>query len=298
MILTTPLFDGLRRLFPGARIAVIADRRAALIPRHHPSVDTVLPVRGGLPGAFGLARRILERRCDLYVDPKDHRSTTSRLAASWVRADRKLVHPANLGGAGVPLPSPQDGSPHYVDRMLAPLHELAPGATFSRRPSIHVPPETVRRMDERIGGAAGMATVNVSAGHPSRSWEPEKWKALVASLCERTAVAVISSPRDRPLAEEVCAPSPRSRAVATATILEAAAVVARSVAVVSPDTSIVHLASAFDVPTVGLYPSIPWNAARFAPLAPGSRLVMPSEEEEPVARIGVLQVLDAIEEVL
>jgi heptosyltransferase-3 len=295
MILTTPLFDGLRHLYPNARIAVIADRRSALIPRHHPSVDAVLPVRDGLPAAFGLARRILERRYDLYVDPKDHRSTTSHLVAAWIRADRKLVHPANLDG-GL-LPSAPEGSRHYVDRMLAPLHELAPDATFPRRPSIHIPAETVRRMDERLDGRSEeVVTVNVSAGQPSRTWEPEKWKELVASLCARTAVAVISTPQDRSLADEMCRTSQRSRVIATATILEAAAVVARSIAVVTPDTSIVHLASAFDVPTVGLYPSIAWNAALFAPLARRSRMVM-APEDQPVSRIEVREVLDAIEEV-
>ena len=297
MILTTPLFDGLRRLYPDARIAVIADERSAIIPDHHRSIDAVLPVRSGFPRVLGLARRCFERRYDLYVDPKDHRSTTSRFVAAWVRARRKLVHPANRDGAESPPGSALDGSKHYVDRMLAPLRQLAPGTTFPRRPSVHVPAETVARIDERMGGGgAGVVTVNVSAGHPSRSWEPGKWKELVASLSARNAVAAVSSRADRPLAEAVCAASRNARPIATATILEVAAVVARSIAVVSPDTSIVHLASAFDVPTVGLYPSIAWNAARFAPLAHHSRMVLASEDQ-PVSRIAVREVLDAIEEV-
>jgi heptosyltransferase III len=299
MILTTPLFDALKRLFPEAHLTVIADEATEMIVEHHQAVDTVLQFRRGFLLMPGMVRRLFQSRYDLYVDPKDHRSTTSRFIAELVRAERKMVHPSNIGSDRSAIPLPHVDLPgHYTDLMLAPLQRLAPGNSFSRRPSIHIPAKTLAKIDERINpGDAGMVTVNISAGHSSRYWEPEKWEHLIASISTHHNVGVISSPADRALADDICTTRSRTRTVTTSSILEAAAVVARSVAVVSPDTSIIHLASAFNKPTVGLYPPIEWNAARFAPLADRYRIVM-APGDGSVADIEVEPVVNAVNEVL
>jgi ADP-heptose:LPS heptosyltransferase len=299
MILTTPLFDALKRLYPDTQLTVIADEATEIIVDNHPSVDTVLPFRRGFLLMPRMVRRLFQNRYDLYIDPKDHRSTTSRFIAELVRAERKMVHPSNIGSDRSAIPFPQvESSIHYTDLMLAPMHQLAPGRLFARRPSIHIPAKTLAMIDDRINpGDAGMVTVNISAGHSSRYWEPGKWEELISGISAHHNVSVISSPADRALADEICTTRSGTRTVPTSSILEAAAVVARSVAVVSPDTSIIHLASAFNKPTVGLYPPIEWNAARFAPLADRHRIVM-APGGGPVAEIEVDQVESALNEVL
>jgi ADP-heptose:LPS heptosyltransferase len=299
MILTTPLFDALKRVYPDTQLTVIADEATEIIVENHPSVDTVIQFRRGFLLMPGMVRRLFQKRYDLYIDPKDHRSTTSRFIAELVRAERKMVHPSNIGSDRSAIPLPPIESPvHYTDLMLAPLRHLAPGKAFARRPSIHIPPKILAKIDERINpGDAGMVTVNISAGHSSRYWEPKKWEQLIASISAHHNIGVISSPADRALADDICTTRSRTRTVPTTSILEAAAVVARSVAVVSPDTSIIHLASAFNKPTVGLYPPIEWNAVRFAPLSERHRVVM-APTDGSVADIEVEQVVTAVNEVL
>jgi ADP-heptose:LPS heptosyltransferase len=299
MVLTTPLFAGLKRLYPASHLTVIAIEDVALIPMNHPAVDATIAIRRGFLKIPRLARKLFPRRFDLYIDPKDHRSTTSRIVAELVHAGRSIVHPANAvkDADAEPLPA-ADPPGHYIDRMLAPLKLLAPGLKPARRPSIGIPEEMLWEIDTRLNpGEQGVVAINISAGHPSRYWESKKWEELIRLVSRRYSVAVLSSPADRARADEICTMRRSARPITTASILEAAAVIAHSVAVITPDTSIVHLASAFNKPTVGLYPPIDWNAQMFAPLADRHRIVM-ADEGGPVAEIRVEQVIEAFEEMM
>jgi ADP-heptose:LPS heptosyltransferase len=278
---------------------VIATEETAIIPAHHPAVDSVIPIRRGFLKIPILARELFPRRFELYIDPKDHRSTTSRLIAELIRAERSILHSTNSPRRLVAEPLPAADPPgHYVDRMLAPLKRLAPGVPFDRRPTLGVPSEIFRDIDDRLSpGELGTVTVNISAGDPSRYWIPEKWEKLIRTISGRYSVAVISAPADRSLADEICTMRRSARPIATANILEAAAVVAHSVAVITPDTSIVHLASVYNKPTVGLYPPIDWNTRYFAPLASRQRVITP-DNEALIAEIAVEQVLEAFAAVM
>jgi len=299
MILTTPLFNALKALFPGARLTVIAATTSALIPEHHPAVDDVVAAPRGLLGLPKLAIELRKRPFDLYIDPKDHRSRTSQMIADLVHASFSIGLPENAGRYrfDAPLSAPQPPG-HYVDRMLAPLLALAPDERFERRPSLGIPSDAFRNADDQLNpGEHGAVAVNISAGDRSRYWGLENWERLVREISKRFNVAVMSSPHDRDHADEICATRREARPIRTESILEAAAVVARCRAVISPDTSIVHIASTFDLPTVGLYPRSDRNATIFGPLATPHRILMPAPDAD-FTSIPIESVLDAFRSIL
>lgn len=299
MILTTPLFNALKKLYPGTRTTVIAAEASALVPLYLSAVDEVIAVPRGFRQYPTLAARLRSDRFDLYIDLKNHRSTTSRLIAEMVRAERAIVHKSNMAHRTSEQELPPPAPPgHYVDMALAPMAVLAPGRSFRRLPSVIIPQDAYHAVDSQIDpGEYGLVTVNISAGHPSRYWKPEKWTELIGKLSQRFSVAVLSSPGDRSLADEICTMRKRARPIRTETILEAAAVVERSLAVVSPDTSIIHLASALERPCVGLYPPIDSNARTFAPLSEPHIVLMP-EPDKTIADIATDDVLNATRRVI
>lgn len=299
MILTTPLFNALKQLYPESRTTVIAAQASALVPMCLSSVDEVIAVPRGFRQYPTLATRLRADRFDLYIDLKNHRSTTSRLIAEMVRAERAIVHRTNMahrpGEQELPAPAPPG---HYVDMALAPMTVLAPERSFRRLPGITIPQDAYHAVDSQIDpGEHGLVTVNISAGHPSRYWDPKKWEELIGKLAQRFSVAVLSAPADRSLADEICTMRKRARPIRTETILQAAAVVERSLAVISPDTSIIHLASALRRPCVGLYPPVPSNARTFAPLSEPHVVLMPPSDGT-IADITVDEVLSAARQVL
>ncbi|MEP7217486.1 MAG: glycosyltransferase family 9 protein [Bacteroidota bacterium] len=298
-ILTTPLLDGLKRIYPNASITVICASELEIFFNAQPSVHAVLTVPRGFRQIPLLAARLRSKTFDLYIDFKDHISRTSRTVIDFVHAERIVAHRLNALGDGNIIELPDAASPgHYVDKALAPLRALAPGKEFRRRPTIHIPIEAFQAVDGQLDpGENGMITVNISAGDQSRYWEPAKWRHVIRELATLYNIAVLSSPADRALADEICTMRRETRPVRTENILQAAAVIQRSLAVITPDTSILHIASALDRPCVGLYPPSEENLRSFAPLSTKHRVVMP-EDGKLVSEIRIEQVIAAFNDVM
>jgi ADP-heptose:LPS heptosyltransferase len=296
MVLTTPLIEALDTLYPDARITVIAGAATSAIARYAPGVGDVFEVGRGALALGGAVMRLRMRAFDLYIDPKDHHSSTSRMLARSTRALRVIAHPSNAPSRFEPLP-PSAPPGHYVDRMLAPLRVLAPDHAPSRRPRMGLPADATiaaSRVRAQLGEA--YAAVNVSAGVASRYWTVDRTIALVQWIARTMPVAILAAPADRRMAHGIATTAAGILAADTNSLLEVAAIVAGASIVVSPDTSVIHVASAYDRPTVGLYPFNPDNLRLFAPLATRNAAVV-APPDGTVADIDVEEVRAAVERV-
>lgn len=298
-ILTTPLLSALRVQFPANEIILIAARDNAAVLEGQPPVDRVIRIPRGYLLLPTLANRLRGERIGLYIDIKDHRSMTSRLVAGMAHARLSIVHPSNAPGSSPWLATPQAaGDGHYVDIALAPMQMLAPDVAFQRRPSLTLPLDSIRRIDPQLAiSDMGMILVNISAGDRTRHWGLPKWEATIDLLSQRAAVAVLSAPDERDKAHRVCAMRRTVRPIHSHNILDAAVAVSRARLVVTADTSIVHLASAFDRPCVALFPPEPDNLRRFAPLSNRHIVVMPAGDEL-LASIEIDSVVAAVDDLL
>jgi ADP-heptose:LPS heptosyltransferase len=103
-----------------------------------------------------------------------------------------------------------------------------------------------------------------------KSWPVDYWRALVTQLAsEGWHIGFTGSQRDRQAAQDVVTAMalPEGRCVVLAgrlTLAETAWLLERARLVVTVDTSVAHLASALDVPCVGLYG--PTKSARWGPI--------------------------------
>ncbi len=294
-MLTTPLYAGLKRLYPNVQLTVIASQWNAIIAENHPAVDRVVAIPPGLRGLTQWMATLARNRFDLYIDPKDHRSTTSRAVAEAIRAKRKLVVPGNLPLLSSAEIVPPAADHHFVDSALAPLTVLAPDETFERQPSIRIPEHAIKAAAAKADVATtSYVVVNVSAGSPTRRWTEEKWKATLEAMLPGEEVLVISAPNDQAMAERIASVRSNARYIPTGSLMEAAALVAESRGLVTSDTSIVHIASAFNIPTLALYFNAPLMLRKFSPLAESHRIIL-APDEQPVAVIEVEEVLKEVE---
>jgi len=96
--------------------------------------------------------------------------------------------------------------------------------------------------------------VNVSAGRAFRQWPNENFVAVAKHLKERlpdACVMILHVPAERERAQAIAAAAGVARGN-TPSVREALAMVATAHFVFTPDTSIVHAASAFCTPTVAM----------------------------------------------
>ncbi len=97
--------------------------------------------------------------------------------------------------------------------------------------------------------------VNVSAGAPARQWQVEKYAAAIEHIRARLPDAIVfvtGAPSERDRIDAAAAMS-GATGVVTPSLSEAFALVATADFVLTPETSIVHAASAFRRPAVALY---------------------------------------------
>ena len=114
-------------------------------------------------------------------------------------------------------------------------------------------------LDSGSGAAPMLVGVNLSVGQPTRKWPTEKYRELLDRISrarkERVRLILFTAPDERQLAEELLenAPDSVTQLPPGLTLVEASAIIARLDLMISPDTSIIHIARAFDLPVVGLY---------------------------------------------
>ena len=132
-------------------------------------------------------------------------------------------------------------------------------STKDWRPELVVPPrlrDEAASLWRSVGiGSAQRVLVNVSAGAASRQWQTDKFVAVIAHVRRRlpdAAVFVTGAPNERDRVDEVAAKS-GATAASTPSLAAVFALVATADLVITPETSIVHVASAFRRPAVAIY---------------------------------------------
>lgn len=131
----------------------------------------------------------------------------------------------------------------------------------------HIPPtiddkyfEGAERFIKSIQNGNGdkLIGLNISAGRPTRVWPEEKNIELVNRFLDNHPgyrIVISSDPSERSRAEEL-ADKFDSRVCTFPeglNLLEVSAIISRLELLITPDTSLVHIARAFQVPVVGLY---------------------------------------------
>ncbi len=102
---------------------------------------------------------------------------------------------------------------------------------------------------------SGAAILHPGAASAARRWPAERFAAVARALAPRGPVLVTGSAAERELAQHIAVASgPGVAAIAGETsLLELAALIARAGCVISGDTGVAHLASAYGTPSILLF---------------------------------------------
>ncbi len=163
------------------------------------------------------------------------------------------------------FPYRTDDNSHVIDNTLRTLDAFGINSrTANPYIPLHLDADARRRASEWLankvpsGGGVSRIGVNLSAGSPNRVWPDEKVRELIGRIrthFNQPRVILMCVDRDRQRAEKLAIecgdcviPVPPGLS-----LQEVSAVIAQLDALVSPDTSLIHIARSFRVPVVGLY---------------------------------------------
>ncbi len=172
------------------------------------------------------------------------------------RATRSWTHWARAAGSGSPRPAGQAPHGDTVDTS-----GTAGCALLAAHGVAADPADLLLAAPPAASPAPGATVVHVGAGYGAKEWPAPRFAAVAAAL-RRTghAVVVTGSAAQRPRAMAVAAAAelPAGAVLAGRTPLaELAALIAEARLLISGDTGVAHLASAYRTPSVVLFGPAP-----------------------------------------
>ena len=303
LILMTAMFRALKETNAGHQIHLLAGRhnhRAALAL---PFLDKVYAHTKKPWATVQLLRQLRREEYDLWIDPKDHYSRESHFFARWGRAKHKIGF-NRAGQAPVfdeALPGAEEQpDDHVTKRNLRALRHFHLDNADPRPVLLTLPAYDARLQDvlqrQRV---SNYYCVHLSASRDIRYWPTLNWIALLSQIAaEERWIFLTYGPGDENLAGEIARQVKHVALYRTDSIVEMFSVVKGAQMVISPDTSVVHIAAAFDRPLLGLYSNHEWNYKKFHPLSTHFRAVMGPQPGTLVQDIPVDLVLRGYEELL
>jgi ADP-heptose:LPS heptosyltransferase len=302
LMVCLPFFRMIRDVFPLARIGIVVSRRNQDVLRHEDGFHKIL--YDCRPSRF--IRSLVEARKfkpDAIVDTRMHYDSSTSFLYGLFSGARYMLSAENRDNrlpfnVRVPMPeqrlhnaemtrilleglgrSLQSGQLDRTVRLSAEEREFA--ASFWRRAGIGL-----------RGRAIG---INLSARDPNHRWPSSKVESLCARLLkEGFSPVLISLPSERDEAKAIAARNQGVELVPECpSILHAAAVVSELAMLVSPDTGLVHIASSYEIPVVGLYTPNEEHLPLWLPWRTESRVLM---DDRIVGNIAVEDVAEAVME--
>jgi lipopolysaccharide heptosyltransferase II len=281
VLVATPLLRALKALYPDCSISWLVEQRYAGVVADNPLIDDVISIdwrswqkdfRYGK--VFPYIRTGVEIRQELKRRNFDIEIclTPDKWWCVWFHAApmRIALFPTNKPGllarfyTDIILRQP-GSTTHHIDRNLQPMQILGDSGPYDRRIVFAVTVQNEQIVKRFLDGLHGFnpekpyVIFHPGTSQKTKCWPTNNFAVLAALLIGQTQVIVTGSSEDRDLAEQIKGATACEGVFVAAgwlgSIGETAALIKGALGVVTGDTSILHIASALEIPTVAIYGS-------------------------------------------
>jgi ADP-heptose:LPS heptosyltransferase len=263
VLISTPIFTSIKAHYPSAIVDVLLSENNHFVLMNDPFIRKRWIYQKNIGKVISLIMSLRNEKYDFAVDMMDNPSVTSTFlclfaGARWnvgIAKDNNYVY-------DIKVPMLSRSETHIVDRisqLLIPFHidpkaEILSARYFTSRESDDF---AERFLSSNILCQRPLIGINISAGGEVRFWGIEHYRELLSFVTDRypeLCPVVLYQPSDNEKAQKICDGNKNVvLSSLTNTFDQFAAIIKRLTFLVSPDTSAIHLASAFNIPAVVLY---------------------------------------------
>jgi ADP-heptose:LPS heptosyltransferase len=303
MVLLTPVIRIIKEKYPESEIHVLAGKSNYLILKDNTRVDKLLIYNKSPLKIIWLISWIRKNKYDYLIDPKDHYSTESRIIAGLVRAEIKIgFNPQGKSHFNRSIPSDTDNKGlHFIKRCLNPLKYLDISIPAGNpKPELFENPDSEEYAKEFLkeNKIGKMILINISASQNKKMWSNDNWIILLNELNrsygEIYKFVLTFAPSERQNADNIKQSCSFADLFNSGSIADVISIVKRAELLITPDTSVVHIAAAFNVPIVGLFSNLPEFYSRFHPLSDEFEVVFSEPGIDGIRNILPVDVIEAV----
>ncbi len=257
-LVTTPLLSLLNTI-PGAKLDVLADRKNHFIFHRNSIVNQVKVFEKGIAVFFQTVKWINRQNYDVMIDAHDDVSTTVSFLVAASRVPHKVaLEKENKRIFNHTVTKPNPANTHIV-RRIAEIAKIFGIEFGNEKLKIFYEPEdeslktAEQFISANIPNKKYLLGVNISAGSDARFWGVENYKNVLGNIEHKDKIGIIllRAPSNSEKALQIS--EGKYPVFEDKSFDEFAAMISKLNMIFTPDTSAVHLASAFGVPVFGLY---------------------------------------------
>ena len=260
VLVSEPFIRTLRAAYPSAVIDVVLSPNN-LAARHAiaASINDVLLYRKGLLDVVRLVRLMRQRPYDVMVDLMDNPSTTSTLLLRLSGIPIRIgIDKSNRQVYTHVVPLPDRSSVHIVERLA---NLLLPFGIDPQAVALDLQYPYTQQDAHRAQHGLGSdprptLAVNVTGTDHARRYGTTQWAEAIRLIRERHPdwrVVLLSAPSDAGVLRQLASKTEADLVEPSSSFHDFAVTVLQCQALVTADTSIVHVAAAHKVPQVVMY---------------------------------------------
>ncbi|MEI7811019.1 MAG: glycosyltransferase family 9 protein [Ignavibacteria bacterium] len=257
-LVVTPLLHQIKDSLK-CEISILAASSNHFIFENNPSIDHIILFNKGLGSFFETLKLIKRERYDAVVDLHDDVSTTVSFLIALCQAKNKFgLRKSNEIVYSRTVERPDPKVTHVVDRIfeIARLFNVKiskESAGICYQPEEHSVNNVKNILLRKFKDKKYLIGMNITAGSKARFWGIENFQMVLKFLSQYDVnVLIITTTKDVEKALQITSDD-RDKIFYSPLFDEFAATVSCLDFLFTPDTSIIHLASAYNVPVFGLY---------------------------------------------
>ncbi|MFA5803632.1 MAG: glycosyltransferase family 9 protein [Melioribacteraceae bacterium] len=288
LVVTSFVFEVLKEKYPHLEIHLLTLSSNKEVLKYNPRLAKVIYTKKNLSLYLKL-NALRKESYNMILDFNDNPSTTSALIFKFVSAQIKAGYDFSKYERYINFkvtPIKKENS-HIIERMNNFLFQLGIEADEKLvKPFFYLGSEELGEVENElssVGKSKHLIAVNLSAGAKIRYWEIEKWNQLLHLINDSYKnyfFLLLSTEKDRMQQRLLASSLGIENCIEgkLASIQHFAAYIKSADMLITPDTSAVHIASAFGIPTLALYPNPEWNYVSWQPYRISHRSIKSSTE--------------------
>jgi ADP-heptose:LPS heptosyltransferase len=263
VLISTPLLSVLKKRYPDAIVDFLLSPKNHFVLENDPLVRKRLLYKKNAKAIIGLMREVRREKYDFVIDLMDNPSTTSTFICLLAKGSWNVgLCKENAYIYDLPVPLLSRKETHIVERTAQVLLAFNINPAKEKLALHYHSSKASEFFAETFFRQAGLygktiLAINVSPAHGIKYWGKKNYSDLISKMAQTypaLSILVLFEPSDKLEAEAIAHSSEKAiLSPETKSFDQFVALLKHADFLVTPDTSTVHLASTFHLPTVALY---------------------------------------------